>query len=770
MAVPPEPDLDLEADPASGHRAPHGRPPGTGRGRLPAGAGPAARTTPPPCTVSASSLLQPGRSSRPWTCWPGPWPWTPPPGGPTASLGQALEALGRSAEALDALPPGRPAESRLPGGLAGRGRRLPGPGAPARRPSTPSPGPRPCGPDQRRGPERPGHRPAGRWAGSPRPSRPSSGRWRCRTTTPSPTTTSATPCCGPPGGAGPGRLQARRGPLAGLRRRLVQPGQRRLRRLPVRRRPPRPTAGPWPWPPATWRPATTWATRSRPWAGTRRPWPPTWKPCGIDPGFVDAYNNASAAAAGPGPHGRRRRGCSGRPSRCARTSPSPTATWATCSRTSAGWRRPSRSFRRALELDPGDPVTHSNLAYAVSFLPGCDARRDPAREPGRGTGPTPAAGGPRPTATTRTPGAGCASATSPRTSGSTASPCSPSPCCPTTTTAGSRSSATPRCPRPDAVTRRIAGLRRRLARHRRRMATREVADLVRADRIDILVDLTMHMSNGRPRPVRPQARAGAGRLARLPGHHRAWRPWTTGSPTPTWTPRGARRLVFRNLHPPAGHLLVLRPAHRRAAAGPPAGPGRRLRHLRLPEQLLQGHPGRAGPLGAGADRGARLPAAAAGPARRAPAAGPGRPGGGRGPARAGGIRRVPAPPGLPGPAPAGGPGPGHLPLQRPHHQPGRLLDGGAGGDPPGRDRGGPGRLEPAVQPGPAGTGGRLRRRISCASPRTWPGTCPAWPACGPGCAPAWRRLPSWTASAFARNHGSRLPADVAALVHRCTLS
>ena len=31
-----------------------------------------------------------------------------------------------------------------------------------------------------------------------------------------------------------------------------------------------------------------------------------------------------------------------------------------------------RSFRRALELDPRDAVTHSNLAYAVSFLPGFD--------------------------------------------------------------------------------------------------------------------------------------------------------------------------------------------------------------------------------------------------------------------------------------------------------------------------------------------------------------------------------------------------------------
>ena len=51
--------------------------------------------------------------------------------------------------------------------------------------------------------------------------------------------------------------------------------------------------------------------------------------------------------------------------------------------------------------------------------------------------------------------------------------------------------------RPDAYTRRIAGYADNW-REVRRLDDAALCDLIRADRIDILVDLTMHMANGRP--------------------------------------------------------------------------------------------------------------------------------------------------------------------------------------------------------------------------------------------------------------------------------
>ena len=51
--------------------------------------------------------------------------------------------------------------------------------------------------------------------------------------------------------------------------------------------------------------------------------------------------------------------------------------------------------------------------------------------------------------------------------------------------------------RPDALDRSSARLRQRLARHAGACQTNRSAEMIRADRIDILVDLTMHMSNSR---------------------------------------------------------------------------------------------------------------------------------------------------------------------------------------------------------------------------------------------------------------------------------
>ena len=106
----------------------------------------------------------------------------------------------------------------------------------------------------------------------------------------------------------------------------------------------------------------------------------------------------------------------------------------------------------------------------------------------------------------------------------------------------------------------------------------QVAELVRSDQIDILVDLTMHMAGNRLLRFRPQACAGAG----VPG----WPiPATTGLTAidyrltdPHLDPPGWRRPLLRRRIDPAGRLvLVLRSAGRRAG-----------RSIALPA-LKQGH-------------------------------------------------------------------------------------------------------------------------------------------------------------------------------------
>ncbi len=125
--------------------------------------------------------------------------------------------------------------------------------------------------------------------------------------------------------------------------------------------------------------------------------------------------------------------------------------------------------------------------------------------------------------------------------------------------------------------------------------------------------------------LRPQAGAGAGHLAGISRNDRAV---DHRLPPDRSLPRSAgalRRLLFGRIAAPAGHLLVLRPADRRAAGECASGAGIRRDHLRLPEQLLQGQRRMPGALGPGAPGRAGVAPLADGP--------PG-PGAGQGPGQA----------------------------------------------------------------------------------------------------------------------------------------
>ena len=157
------------------------------------------------------------------------------------------------------------------------------------------------------------------------------------------------------------------------------------------------------------------------------------------------------------------------------------------------------SFRRTLELDPHDRVTHSNLAYAVTFLPGFDAAAilrenlafDRVQVQGRALAPR------RDHPNLPDPGR--------RLRIGYVSPDFREHCQSLFTVpllshhdhARFEIFCYAQVPKPDAVTRRLQGY----ADHWRDTAAlgdAELADLVAADQIDLLVDLTMHMANGRP--------------------------------------------------------------------------------------------------------------------------------------------------------------------------------------------------------------------------------------------------------------------------------
>jgi predicted O-linked N-acetylglucosamine transferase (SPINDLY family) len=156
-----------------------------------------------------------------------------------------------------------------------------------------------------------------------------------------------------------------------------------------------------------------------------------------------------------------------------------------------------QSFRRALKLNPGDPVTHSNLAYSLNFLPGCSAADILGENLAWDRAHASPGGDRRPHGSDPDPER--------RLRVGYVSPDFRDHCQSFfTIPLLSRHDHSrfeifcyARVPSPDAVTRRIAGYAD-VWRDTAAQDDEQVADLVRADRIDILVDLTMHMAGGRP--------------------------------------------------------------------------------------------------------------------------------------------------------------------------------------------------------------------------------------------------------------------------------
>jgi len=257
----------------------------------------------------------------------------------------------------------------------------------------------------------------------------------------------------------------------------------------------------------------------------------------LDPAFVDAYNNASAAARALGrmdeAAGFLRAAIALRPDfhvlHC---------NLGNLLKDLGLMDEAVRSFRRALELDPGDAVTQSNLAYAVCFLPGFDApaileenlawnraqvRPEWGRE-GHGNDPDPGRrlrlGYVSPDFREHCQSLFTLPLLSHHDPGQVEVYCYA------------------RVPRPDAVTQRIKGCAD-VWRDTSTLDDAQCASLVRADRIDVLVDLTMHMANGRP-----------GMFARRPAPVQvAWLayPGTTGLSAMDY------RVTDRYLDPPGEH-------------------------------------------------------------------------------------------------------------------------------------------------------------------------------------------------------------------------
>ena len=316
---------------------------------------------------------------------------------------------------------------------------------------------------------------------------------------------------------------------------------------------------------------------------------------------------------------RRSRATAGHSS-CGRTTSRRTATWATRCEAACKSTRRSRPFARASRCDP--IFTSHTVTWATRLRTPADRRSDPMLPAGRrdlsvrrhiaqqprvfgllssrlrlGGHPRgkPALeraadrgtlmSAPNRTATTPIPSGGCGSVMSGPTSATTANRCSRFPCSRTTTTNSSRSSAMRTCARPDGFTERLRNCTD-CWRDTVGWSDEDVARQVRADRIDILVDLTMHMSNGRPL-VMAQAGAGAGRLSRLSGNHR--------SVSHRLPPHGSvPRPAGRNGR---GLLLNSRSAFRKRSGvttRSPSNPCRnslsrdahRADHFRLPQQFL----------------------------------------------------------------------------------------------------------------------------------------------------------------------------------------
>ena len=220
------------------------------------------------------------------------------------------------------------------------------------------------------------------------------------------------------------------------------------------------------------------------------------------------------------------------------------------------------------------------------------------------------------TSTTVLPIAACGSAMSRRTFATMPSRFSPCRFSPRTTIGTSRSSAMPTCFAPTRSPRGCVAAPMPGGTSPA-WATSSVAELVRRDRIDILVDLTLHMARNRllvfarkPAPVQVCWLAYQGTTGLSTIDYRLTDPYID--------PAGPRRpLLLGGIGPPARRLLVLRSARRRAGGRPFAGMGQRLHHVRLPEQLLQSERFGPGALGPGPQGRRSLAADPPGPGRLA---------------------------------------------------------------------------------------------------------------------------------------------------------
>ena len=259
--------------------------------------------------------------------------------------------------------------------------------------------------------------------------------------------------------------------------------------------------------------------------------------------------------------------------------------------------------------------------------------------------------------------------------------------------------------RPDATTERIRGCAD-VWRSILGMSDQEAAKQIRQDRIDILVDLTMHMAHGRPL-VFAQARSGAGGVAGVSGDDGRGR---DRLPIHRSLARSTRRgsLLFRKVDPAARNILVLRFALQRPGRQPVAGVDQWLYHLRLPEQFLQSDRPDAPALGRDFAVIGKFPADFVGPA-----GGPSNPRaeilrGSRHRSGTDRIRRISTPAGLSGNLSQDRHRFGYAAVQRAHDESGFVLDGRSGRDAHRLNRRRPGGMEPVVQFRAQGVGGGKR--------------------------------------------------------------